>query len=92
MSNQENPPKTQPDTPRRPTVNTCPPDKLAHEPTVVGEATERFLLAAKETSENLTDVGVLNTIAETKNGGRIPTRTIDNGRGTVPEDPLPVPA
>ncbi len=57
----------------------------------MGEAAERLVLATKEPAENLTDVGVDTTIAETNNGGTLHTCTIDNGRGTENSDALPVP-
>lgn len=41
------------------TVATYAPDKYIVESTVVGEAAEWLVLAAKESSENVTDVGVV---------------------------------
>lgn len=57
----------------------------------MGEAAERFTSAAKETAENLTDVGVKYAMSETKNGGIIHTCTMDDGSGTLCDDACKAP-
>lgn len=59
--------------------------------TVVGEAAEWLVLAAKEPTENLTDVGSITTETEVEEVGSVKTCTTDNGDGTEEDDASNVP-